>query len=75
MTDAHLLHELLGRPSDDPGCAACFDVMDEAAEALAAGEDISRRFAHVAAHVRDCAACREDLEGLRTYLQGSSERP
>jgi hypothetical protein len=41
----------------------------------ATGQDIARRFPEVAAHLRDCAACREDIEGLRAYLQDTAERP
>lgn len=69
MTDPQRVHDMLGHSAPDHGCDACFEVMDEVAEAQAAGEDISRRFPEVAAHVRDCAACREDLEGLRAHLE------
>lgn len=69
MTDPERVRDMLGHSASDHGCDACFEVMDEVAEAQAAGEDISRRFPEVAAHVRDCAACREDLEGLRAHLE------
>jgi hypothetical protein len=72
MIDHRTLQNLLGRPGTDPGCDACFDVMDEVAEAQAHGEDTVRRFPEFAAHLRDCAACREDFDGLRAQL---SERP
>jgi hypothetical protein len=49
--------------------------MDEVAEAQAAGEDIHQRFPEVAAHVRDCADCREDLEGLRANLHLATDHP
>ena len=75
MTDHAMLHRLLGRPGPDPGCDACFALMDEAAEAQAAGEDLARRFPQVASHVRDCAACREDLAGMRAFLEAPAERP
>ena len=55
MTDHELLHLLLGHSAPDPGCEACFAVMDEVAEALVAGVDIVRHFPEVAAHVRACA--------------------
>ena len=73
MTDHALIQRLLGHPDPDPGCEACFDVMDEVAEALAAAEDITRRFPAVAAHLRDCAACREDIEGLWVALLGPDD--
>lgn len=75
MTDRELLHRVLGRAGPDPGCERCFDVMDQAVEAQVAGEDLSLRFPEVAAHVHDCAACREDLVALRAYVQGMDERP
>ena len=75
MTDNPFPHDLLGHPGPDPGCEACFAVMDEVAEAEAAGEDVAERFPAVAAHVRDCAACREDLAGLLASLEGPAQRP
>ena len=68
MTDGPDVHALLGHPGPDPGCVACFDVMDQVAESQAAGEDWAARLPAVAHHVRDCAACREDLDGLRRAL-------
>ena len=67
MTDPDL-RALLGHPGPDPGCDACFEVMDEVAEAQVAGDDWSRRFPGVAHHVRDCRACQEDLAALRHAL-------
>ena len=74
MTHDPFPHGILGHPGPDPGCAACFAIMDEVAEAQVAGEPVTSRFPEVAAHIRDCAACREDLAGLRAYLEGSAER-
>ena len=73
MTDHQPVHDMLGHAAPDAGCDACFRLMDEVAEAQGAGMDISRRFPEVAAHVRDCAACRQDLEGLIAYLEDDAD--
>ena len=63
------LADLLGRPGPGPGCDACVGVMDEVAEAQASGDDQwARRFPEVPTHLRNCTACREDVDGLRTAL-------
>ena len=70
MTDDPIRDHVLGHPGPDPGCDACFDVMDEVAEAQAAGDDQwSRRFPDVATHLLNCAACGEDIDGLRCALE------
>jgi hypothetical protein len=72
MTDPRSLLHLLGHDGHDghdPGCDAAFAVMDEYAEAGAAGRDAAAEHPGVARHLRDCAACREDVEGLRRLLE------
>ena len=59
-----LLERLLGTDARDPGCEACFEVLDQYAEALLRGEHAESRFQDVVAHLRHCEACREDTEGL-----------
>ncbi len=73
MKQRATIQRLLGHSGRDPGCDACFEVMDEYAELRAGGEDAAGRLPEVAAHLRDCAACREDLDGLEALLRG--ERP
>jgi hypothetical protein len=68
------LHDLLGHAGPDIGCDACLEIMDQAAEARAAGEDVGRRFPDLAAHLRYCAACREDLEGLAAQIAAADAR-
>ena len=64
-----LLNRLLGSAERDPGCEACFEVLDEYAEAVLRGADAEQLFPHVAAHVASCPACREDTEGLIAALR------
>jgi len=65
-----LRDRLLGGEASDPGCEACFELLDQYAEALLRGGDVARRFPGVVAHIASCAACREDTEGLLAVLRG-----
>lgn len=64
MTDRTLVTKLLGRAGPDPGCDEGFEVLDQYADLVAAGRDAEAAFPQVAAHLRNCDACREDTEGL-----------
>ena len=70
-----LLNRLLGRGDRDPGCDACFELLDQYAEVALHGEDADRKFPQIAAHLAGCPACREDTEGLIAALrrQGPSD--
>jgi hypothetical protein len=68
MSD-RLVNRLLGGGGMDPGCEACFEVLDAYAEAVLRGADVDRLFSEVVAHNADCAACREDTEGLIAALR------
>ncbi len=68
MTDQRL-RRLLGNARRDPGCEAAFGVMDRYAEALLRGENITLAFPEVVAHLENCSACREDVEGLLAALR------
>jgi len=74
MTDA-LLRSLLGHAGADPGCDAAFELMDRYVEAQLAGQDADARFPGVAAHLRNCAACREDAGALHRAAARCSRRP
>jgi len=63
------LKRLLGTGDKDPGCDKAFEQLDRYCEALLRGEDVSRRFASFITHIRNCAACREDTEGLLAALK------
>lgn len=72
-----LVNRLLGGGERDPGCEACFEVLDAYAEAVQRGADADRLFPEVVAHLAGCAACREDAEGLLAALRAdrSPEEP
>ena len=65
-----LLNRLLGSGDRDPGCEACFELLDQYAEAALRGENAEAQFPQLAAHLAGCPACREDTEGLIAALRG-----
>jgi hypothetical protein len=62
------IEQLLGIDDRDPGCEGAFAVLDEYAEAVHRGEAIGPQYAEFVTHIRNCAACREDAEGLVAAL-------
>jgi hypothetical protein len=75
MTDINL-EKLLGADGADPGCDAAGELMDAYCETVANGGPIPERFDLFVRHMRNCAACREDMEGLLAALhqEESDER-
>ncbi len=68
MTSRFMQH-LLGTGARDPGCEACFEVLDQYVDAVLRGEDAATVFADVIIHIQNCDACREDTEGLIAALR------
>lgn len=66
---------LLGTGERDPGCDGAFEVLDQYVEAVRRGEDPRLRYAEFVAHIRNCAACREDTEGLLAALDLLDQPP
>ena len=64
-----LRERLLGGTPGDPGCEACFELLDEYAEAVLQGGDVARIFPELIAHLAGCTACREDTEGMLAALK------
>ena len=67
------LEKLLGAAGADPGCDAAGELMDAYCEAVANGGPIAERFDEFVRHMRNCAACREDMEGLLAILRRPEE--
>jgi hypothetical protein len=74
MTDNPLKH-LLGSVDRDPGCDKAFEQLDEYCEAVRRGEDVASRYAEFVTHIGNCAACREDTEGLLAALERDAGSP
>jgi hypothetical protein len=62
------LDRLLGTNDWDPGCEAAFEVLDRYVEAIRRGAPPAREYSAFLTHLRNCAACREDTEGLLSAL-------
>ena len=58
------LRRLLGSPDADAGCDEAGELMDAYCELVARGEPVSDRYAEFVTHMKNCTACREDMEGL-----------
>jgi hypothetical protein len=64
MIDLDRLDELLRGQEGDAGCDAGVPIMDEYVELELRGEDPSERFPGTAIHLRVCAGCRADHDGV-----------
>lgn len=64
---------LLGQPGYDPGCDAVFEEFDRYCDAIRRGADVAREFPSITRHLRNCAACREDTEGLLAALTSDDD--
>jgi hypothetical protein len=68
MTDIDL-DRLLGSSQADPGCDEAGELMDAYCELVSRGEPVSDRYAEFLTHMRNCTACREDMEGVLAMLR------
>jgi hypothetical protein len=64
---------LLGRAERDSGCEAAFEQFDRFCDAVLGGRDVAREFPDIVTHIANCAACREDTEGLLAALRQLEE--
>ncbi|HEV8448111.1 MAG TPA: hypothetical protein VGQ44_14880 [Gemmatimonadaceae bacterium] len=75
MTDIDL-DRLLGSDRDDPGCDEAGELMDAYCDLVSRGEPVSDQFEEFLTHMRNCDACREDMEGLLALVrERASEEP
>ena len=60
----------------DTGCAGAMAVMDVYAELAVAAQPVAeQRYPGVAAHLRVCDPCAQDLEGLITLIRANGHGP
>jgi hypothetical protein len=57
----------------DVGCARAMEILHVYAELLASDADAAQRYPEVAAHLRACGPCAEDLEALLHAIRPSTE--
>ena len=55
----------------DVGCERALESLHAYAELVAAGEDPERSFPGIAAHLRACGPCADDLEGMLRAIRDS----
>ena len=58
------MSDLLRAEDGDAGCDAGVEIMDQYVELELRGEDPASRFPGTAIHLRACAGCRADHDGL-----------
>jgi len=64
LTDHDTLDDLLRAQDGDAGCDAGTPIMDQYVEMELRGEDPSTRFPGTTIHLRVCAGCRADHDGV-----------
>ena len=64
-----IIDTLLGDPQTDPGCDEVMSRLAVWAEQTHAGLDAAANLPALATHLQNCAACREDAEGLVAILR------
>lgn len=69
MTGSERLDRFLDTDPEDLGCDRAMDMLHVYADLLAADADAAQRFPEVAAHLRACGPCAEDLEALLGALR------
>jgi hypothetical protein len=63
-----LLARLLGPADPEVACEECFEQLDRYVDLELAGVDADSAMPGLRAHLEGCPACREDYEGLRSFL-------
>jgi hypothetical protein len=67
------LERFLATDPADVGCAETAELLDAYAELILAGEDPELRYPGVAAHLRSCLPCAEDLDGLLAVVRAADD--
>jgi hypothetical protein len=73
MTDIDL-DRFLGSSNADPGCEEAGELMDAYCELVSRGEPVTEHYAEFLTHMKNCTACREDMEGLLAWVREQLEQ-
>ena len=65
------LDRFLGTDPRDVGCEQAVEMLHIYAELVAGGAAAERHYPGIAAHLRACGPCGEDLEGLLAAIRGA----
>jgi hypothetical protein len=74
MTGSDRLDLFLRVDPRDLGCARAMELLHVYADLVAADADAAARYPEVAAHLRACGPCAEDLDALLAAVRGEVER-
>lgn len=66
------LDKFLTTDPRDVGCGPAMDVLHVYAEMVASDADAAQRYPEVAAHLRACGPCAEDLDALLEAIRPSA---
>ncbi|HFC12615.1 MAG TPA: hypothetical protein ENJ56_07195 [Anaerolineae bacterium] len=56
---------------DESDCSTVYAVMDEVAEAMEAGVDLSESMPDIHHHLKMCKSCHQELEALQNILHAA----
>jgi hypothetical protein len=68
-TPDNAITRILATDPADVGCTETLELLDVYADMVRSGMDPESRFPGIAAHLRECPPCSEDLEGLLASLR------
>ncbi|MFI5612127.1 hypothetical protein [Amycolatopsis sp. NPDC051903] len=74
MSDLSRVLRFLDTDPQDSGCDEAMELLHVYAEVLARDEDAAHLYPRVAAHLRACGPCREDLQGLLAAIRTDVDR-
>jgi hypothetical protein len=74
MDEWRALDAFLRTDPADIGCDQALAMLQLYAQLVADGGDAEDRFPGVAAHLRACGPCADDLDGLLTAVRATSDR-
>ena len=64
-----IVHGALTARPDEIGCDECFEQLNQFAEMVLAGKDVTEAMPLVQDHLNRCRDCREEFEALLTALR------
>lgn len=71
MNGREALESFLQTDPADAGCEHTVELLDAYVELIVAGEDPEVRYPGVAAHLRHCLPCADDLDGLLAIVRAT----
>ena len=73
MNGERALDDFLRTDPRDVGCAQATEMLHVYADMVATGVAAGQQYPGLAAHLRACGPCDEDVEGLLTAIRGDAD--